>query len=56
MDFRNKDKTVMTPSYLHNMNSYTGKIESLYWNDPLASWESYWVFVVDIFQEIDQYD
>ena len=32
--YNNKDKTVLQPSYLHNMNPYMDKTASLYWNSP----------------------
>ena len=42
--FNSGDKTVVRSSYLHNGNSYTGKISSLYWIGALISIKMVWKY------------
>ena len=42
------DKTVVRSSYLHNGASYTGKIASLYWTNPLGPFHERFSIVIQI--------
>ena len=39
------DKTIVRSSYLHNANSYTGKMAYLYWISPLRLWSHYFLII-----------